>query len=1038
MEKVEDVYRRSTSDPEAPKISISLDPPQSEVLVSSRNPTMQALLDIPIGLLTSLISTTKIFSWVVLVFQGNSLTALRNDALCVATSGVVAVSIPTMFFSSFPYVVCLPDPVMAPFLIRFNSELSNILEDEEEIKATFVILLILLTFLSAVLHVVLAQLKILRFGQFLPYSLSSGMFGALGLLLLQRSMAFCASHQIIPTLLLGISLSVTWIGLGDTNFHSLSFIAILVTAILIFYVVIASIGYSVEDMRALGWMVNMSFEAADDGVGVSLLPWLMWSHNAHINFSRARFDIIIQNFGISCIVLLFLLVLYHSIIFSLGNRILNPGAKINSEMQLHGVSNILASLLGGFGGVFSLPDMDRVKQMTGGEVLPSLLNLIFLYCFMQISFLSLKFLPRFFMAGILAAEGFIIVYRFLVRPYKVAGIYEWLTVALVAVTCFFDFFLGFFVGTAVSLLRYAVRFYRLGCVKSTGTGLIMRSTADRDDVELDWLANHGEKIRVIQLRGTVAFANSIGVLEVVCDMLEVDINGIALRGGQVESPQQRFLKFLERLRIRLFRSTDSYDAVRGRQGFSTMLDEGRGMILELPSPERAAGSDDNISEDKVKQTSTILPLQNMFNPPTPEDKSGNKIAFFEGDVKKSVVFSGGDPASPTVDEKSIVTSSTTSKESLPLSSSTSIPSSSSDLLIRRESSINEFFKPEFLVVDMALTVGVDTAAIDTFQLILDFCKKANVVLCLSGTEAHLDCLLHNGIFEASNQFPNLDAALQSCENCLLMRYGFLVPNRSEISVGNIEGREIVSVTSRISPQEKLYDTEKGFISSLRAIQDRHEVDNTIIKPLQALIEFVRPIRLNKGEIIMDTTHGSAIDVDEDGLFFIESGRILVERDVHQSTMQTTRTQRRIRQSVPPRIQRLTHRNFQLGTIGPGWLVGANELCSGYRSLGTFIVDSDVCYLHFLPFRIVYELEETHPVVALNIFRLSSILLADRLDRTREQLSHMFDTVYGPATRVATATEKALKKARSSLFNGNGAQNNVMHSSLRWRGTNKER
>ena len=31
-------------------------------------------------------------------------------------------------------------------------------------------------------------------------------------------------------------------------------------------------------------------------------------------------------------------------------------------------------------------------------------------------------------------------------------------------------------------------------------------------VASDWLSSHGEKIRVIQLRGTVAFANVAGVL----------------------------------------------------------------------------------------------------------------------------------------------------------------------------------------------------------------------------------------------------------------------------------------------------------------------------------------------------------------------------------------------------------------------------------------------------------------------------------------------------------------------------------------------
>ena len=39
--------------------------------------------------------------------------------------------------------------------------------------------------------------------------------------------------------------------------------------------------------------------------------------------------------------------------------------------------------------------------------------------------------------------------------------------------------------------------------------------------------------------------------------------------------------------------------------------------------------------------------------------------------------------------------------------------------------------------------------------------------------------------------------------------------------------------------------------------------------------------------------------------------------------------------------RLKHRTFQLSRLGPGWLLGATELCSQYRSLGHFVVQSKV-------------------------------------------------------------------------------------------------
>ena len=116
--------------------------------------------------------------------------------------------------------------------------------------------------------------------------------------------------------------------------------------------------------------------------------------------------------------------------------------------------------------------------------------------------------------------------RFLLMPYRMAGIIEWLAVAAIAVTAFFDIFQGFFLGAAISLVLFSVRFYRIGCVKMTGTGLTIRSTVDRSDAASDWLSSHGEKIRVIQLRGTMAFANVAGVLDVVADMLDMNENKV--------------------------------------------------------------------------------------------------------------------------------------------------------------------------------------------------------------------------------------------------------------------------------------------------------------------------------------------------------------------------------------------------------------------------------------------------------------------------------------------------------------------------------
>ena len=91
---------------------------------------------------------------------------------------------------------------------------------------------------------------------------------------------------------------------------------------------------------------------------------------------------------------------------------------------------------------------------------------------------------------------------------------------------------------------------------------------------------------------------------------------------------------------------------------------------------------------------------------------------------------------------------------------------------------------------------------------------------------------------------------------------------------------------------------------------------TDIQVLRQLGDYVQPMKLREGDVIMHTTQGSPIDLDEDGLFFIESGCVVVQRDPDQSVALTLRSNRRRRLSVAPRMLRLKHRTFQLSRLGP--------------------------------------------------------------------------------------------------------------------------
>ena len=450
-------------------------------------------------------------------------------------------SVIMMCKSRFPYVVIVPDMFSAPYLIQMSYQLSDVIEDEIAVSANTLILVLMVFSLSAILHIFMASFRTLRFAEYLPYPVFCGLFSAVGLTIVQRSILFAPGYQIIPTCIVATSLSLKIFKVKESR-PALTFVTVSFIATSVFYITAHFIRLNITDLRAIGWLVESPKRGNLTG---QLVPWLLWTQgDAHVQFNTVQFTTILVKCGPNICYLLILIALRRSMQFANLNRLFSCRAKTNHELSLHGYSQLFAASLGTFGGVFSGPDMVRVKRMHGGEVFPGVISVIALSCITFSRFFGVDCVPKFVFTGILASEGIMMLDRFLLMPYRLAGIVEWLAVVIIAVTAFFDIFKGFFVGAAISLILFSVRFHRTGCVKSTGTGLTIRSTVDRSDAAADWLSSHGEKIRIIRLRGSVAFATVPALLDVVADILDVNQD----KSKPSSTPQGKFLLWFSKLR----------------------------------------------------------------------------------------------------------------------------------------------------------------------------------------------------------------------------------------------------------------------------------------------------------------------------------------------------------------------------------------------------------------------------------------------------------------------------------------------------------
>ena len=226
--------------------------------------------------------------------------------------------------------------------------------------------------------------------------------------------------------------------------------------------------------------------------------------------------------------------------------------------------------------------------------------------------------------------------------------------------------------------------------------------------------------------------------------------------------------------------------------------------------------------------------------------------------------------------------------------------------------------------------------------------------------------------------------------------------------------------------------------------EQHGTDCAV--ELEDLHSFTRVVELKEGESLYHDLSGHLTNQRERGLFFIEAGIMCCERDpsltlTRGSTASLKRkgmgntsiyATPRITESMSvsdlhvrtPTIGReaamlktlaknrtaLT-KTVRLARFGPGWVIGAQEICSQLIIPGMYSAVT-TCRLHHLPYRSIKELEDKNPTLVLKLFKLLSRVSARGQESTIQQLAtfHSIMTSLAPTKPVSRATMAAIQNA----------------------------
>ena len=153
----------------------------------------------------------------------------------------------------------------------------------------------------------------------------------------------------------------------------------------------------------------------------------------------------------------------------------------------------------------------------------------------------------------------------------------------------------------------------------------------------------------------------------------------------------------------------------------------------------------------------------------------------------------------------------------------------------------------------------------------------------------------------------------------------------------------------------------------------------------------RRVDLAPGESLKTAPVGAALDPASDvaGLFFLERGVVQVSRATTTKALPSTTAVASDRGAL---LGDLNARAAAVSTVGPGWVLGAEDVARRTAALGTCAARTHAV-LHFLSLRAISDLERTDPAAAIAAYKVVASVNTSIANRCKLALARLSDVAF---------------------------------------------
>ncbi|KAJ2613094.1 hypothetical protein H4S08_002386 [Coemansia sp. RSA 1365] len=405
-----------------------------------------------------------------------------------------------------------------PFLYAIcNTVIAGVDESQpDRIIATTMVAYVFSTLITGLVFFLLGFLKIGTLVDFFPRHILVGCIGGVGYFLLQTAL------EVTSRLKLELSWSIlrdlfepNTLGLWSTSFALAILLRILnarftsplfvpvffMIVPAVFYVTTALLGFSMETLRATGWV----FELPDAGVPFYYFYTLF-------DFGNTDWHVVLKTLP-TMLGLAFFSILHVPInVPALAVSTNVDKIDTNRELLAHGISNILSGMLGSFQNYLVYTNSVLFIRSGGGS---NLAGMMLCGATLAIFFSGpsiIGYIPTMVVGALIFHLGLELVKEALVDTVGVVNRLEYATIlAIVLAMAVIGFNEGIFLGILMACFFFILLYSRRSALRKAYTGSAVRSTVRRLYSQRRFLDDVCRQIQVMRLQGFMFFGTINGV-----------------------------------------------------------------------------------------------------------------------------------------------------------------------------------------------------------------------------------------------------------------------------------------------------------------------------------------------------------------------------------------------------------------------------------------------------------------------------------------------------------------------------------------------